>query len=133
MNFYLDGNIELLQQAINYIGSSFTEQRSLKMNAIAADTLVKLINCQNELVAQTGEKADVMYLSYKVYKYIEGRGGNVSWKQLITSHVLSGGSKAYRKAVDFLMAGGALIEFEENKYQLKGKLALTDGEEQNEK
>ena len=139
MEFHTDQNIAILRSAIDYFRDTFTTQgsrpRSLKLECLAAGTLVKLIRCQQELLSKTEAESNVLYHAYVVFKMLQNRGRPITWKQLIQSRALrSGGVKFYRPAMDFLVDAGMVdVDYAEksldNVYTLTGKRFLIGSSE----
>jgi len=135
MEFNIDRNIAVLGKMIEYFGSSVPQQSDtrgrLKYETLVADTVIKLINCQTDLLSKSEEASNVLYHAYIVFKFLQGKESPVTWKQLIQSRILKGGVKLYRPAMQFLVDTG-MVEEElaelgmDNVYTLTGKQFTID-------
>ncbi len=135
MEFNIDKNIAVLGRMIDHFGNLVPQQTGtrgrLKYETAVADTVIKLINCQTNLLSKSEESSNVLYHAYIVFKFLQGKRGPVTWKQLIQSRVLCGGVKLYRPAMQFLvdtgMVGEELAELGmDNSYTLTGKQFTID-------
>ena len=135
MEFNIDKNIAVLGKMIDYFGSTVPQhtdtRRRLKYETAVADTVIKLINCQTDLLSKSEEASHVLYHAYIVFKFLQGKERPVTWKQLIQSRILSGGVKLYRPAIGFLvdteMVNEELAELRmDNSYTLTGKQFTID-------
>ena len=135
MEFNIDRNIAVLGKMIEYFGNSVPQQIEtrgrLKYETAVAHTVIKLINCQTDLLSKSEEASNVLYHSYIVFKFLQGKERPVTWKQLIQSRILRGGVKLYRPAMQFLVDTSMVDEELEdlamnNSYTLTGKQFTID-------
>lgn len=135
MEFNIDRNIAVLGKMIDHFGSIIPKQTDtrgrLKYETVVADTVIKLINCQTDLLSKSEEASNVLYHAYIVFKFLQGRERSVTWKQLIQSRILRGGVKLYRPAIGFLvdteMVNEELADLRmDNRYTLTGKQFTID-------
>jgi hypothetical protein len=136
MEFNIDRNIAVLGRMIEYFGSAVPQpsdiRRRLKYETDVADTVIKLINCQTDLLSKSEEASNVLYQAYIVFKFLQGKEGKpVTWKHLIQSRIVKGGVKLYRPAMQFLVDTGMVDEElaelgMDNSYTLTGKQFTID-------